>query len=98
MAFAQKRDLTKENLDKLIGLYDEYRAKQYEIFRQYNLVLEDPKLDEVYTDIEPLTKYRKYIENDLNGTPEYSSTTTIIKELRKMRDTYEQAVGNSRND
>jgi len=72
----------------------EYRDMQYKLFKQYNAVLEDPKFDTVYLNIEPLVNYRKYIEADLNGTPEHSSTTQIIKEFKKLLESYDYNVAN----
>jgi hypothetical protein len=88
MNIKKKTDITGNNLDELIRLYDKYRQMQYDIFKQYNLLLEDPRFDDLYMDITPLTHYRGYIEADLNGTPEHSSTTDIIKEFKKLKETY----------
>ena len=86
--FTKKKDMTASNLDKLITLYTEYRQMQYDIFKQYNLLLEDPQFDVLYIDISPLTHFRGYIENDMNGSDNHPSTTDIIKEFKKLRDTY----------
>ena len=86
--FAKSKDTTAQNLDRLISLYADYRQMQYDIFKQYNLLLEDPKFDSLYMDITPLTHFRGYIEDDLNGTEEHSSTTDIIKEFKKLKETY----------
>lgn len=86
--FASK-DESRENLEELINLTDKYREMQYRLFEQYNLVLEDPRFDVVYLNIEPIIKYRKYIETDLNGTEEHSSTTQIIKEFKKLLESYD---------
>lgn len=90
--FRNKGDSTRNNLLGLIRLYEEYRRMQYDIFKQYNLLLEDPKLDEIYLNLEPLVKYCKYLENDLNGTPDHSSSTEIIKELKKLDGIYMSSV------
>jgi len=86
--FNNKKDLTANNLDRLIDLYNDYRQMQYDILKQYNLLLEDPKFDDLYVDITPLTHYLGYIEEDLNGSKEHSSTTDIIKEFKKLKETY----------
>ena len=83
-----KKDITLSNLDELINLETKYRQMQYELLKQFNLLLEDPKFDELYMDITPLTHYRGYIEEDLNGSENHSSTTDIIKEFKKLQDTY----------
>lgn len=83
-----KKDITLSNLDELITLETKYRQMQYELLKQFNLLLEDPKFDELYMDITPLTHYRGYIEEDLNGSEKHSSTTDIIKEFKKLKDTY----------
>lgn len=80
------------NLEKLIELYDEYRQMQYDIFKQYNLCLEDPQYDFIYMDVSPLVKYRKYVEEDLNGTDGHSSTTEIIKEFKKLSEVYDSTL------
>lgn len=91
--FTKKKDTTANNLDKLISLYADYRQMQYDIFKQYNLLLEDPKFDELYMDITPLVHFRGYIEDDLNGVPEqHDSTTEIIKEFKKLKETYFNVV------
>lgn len=87
-----KTDPTKANLEKLIDLYDKYRQMQYDIFKQYNLCLEDPQYDSIYMSVEPLTKYRKYVEDDLNGTDKHSSTTEIIKEFKKLSELYDSTL------
>lgn len=84
----KKKDSTLSNLNKLIDLETQYRQMQYELLKQFNLLLEDPKFDELYMDITPLTHYRGYIEEDLNGSENHSSTTDIIKEFKKLQDTY----------
>ena len=58
MNIKKKTDITGNNLDELIRLYDKYRQMQYDIFKQYNLLLEDPRFDDLYMDITPLTHYR----------------------------------------
>ena len=85
------KDVSRNNLEHLIELYNEYRQMQYDIFKQYNLCLEDPKFDALYLDITCLEHFRGYIENDLNGTDNYSSTTEIIKDFRKLLDQYDTA-------
>lgn len=87
----KSKDPSKNNLLGLIDLYDQYRQLQYDIFKQYNLCLEDPKFDELYMDMNFLEHYRGYIENDLNGNENYSSTTEIIKDLKKFLEQYEAA-------
>lgn len=89
---SSKTDLTKANLEKLIDLYDKYRQMQYDIFKQYNMCLEDPQYDTIYLSVEPLTKYRKYLEDDLNGTDNHSSTTEIIKEFKKLSELYDSTL------
>ena len=84
----KKKDSTLSNLNKLIDLETQYRQMQYELLKQFNLLLEDPKFDELYMDITPLTHYRGYIEEDLNGSENHSITTDIIKEFKKLQDTY----------
>ena len=84
----KKKDSTLNNLNKLIDLETQYRQMQYELLKQFNLLLEDPKFDELYMDITPLTHYRGYIEEDLNGSENHSSTTDIIKEFKKLQDNY----------
>ena len=88
MSFKKKSDITRNNLNDLINLYVEYRQMQYDILKQYNLLLEDPKFDELYIDITPLTHFLGYIEEDLNGSKEHSSTTDIIKEFKKLKESY----------
>ena len=83
-----KKDTTLNNLNKLIDLETQYRQMQYELLKQFNLLLEDPKFDDLYMDITPLTHYRGYIEEDLNGSENHSSTTDIIKEFKKLKETY----------
>lgn len=90
--FNESKDQSRDNLSKLIDLYSQYRQSQYTLFEQYNLCLEDPKFDAIYMNIEPLVKYREYIEHDLNGTDEHSSTTQIIKEFKKLLDTYDATL------
>ena len=92
--FNELKDHSRENLSKLIDLYAQYRQAQYTLFEQYNLCLEDPKFDIIYTNIEPLVKYREYIEHDLNGIEGHSSTTQIIKEFKKLLETYDTAMKN----
>lgn len=87
------KDTSRNNLEKLIELYNQYRQMQYDIFKQYNLCLEDPKFDALYLDITCLEHFRGYIKNDLNGTDNYSSTTEIIKDFRKLLDQYDIANG-----
>ena len=87
-------DGSRNNLNKLIELCSQYREMQYTLFEQYNLVLEDPRFDTMYLDIEPIIKYRKYIETDLNGTENHSSTTQIIKEFKKLLESYDYNVEN----
>ena len=97
MKFKTKTDATEENLQKLIELYDTYRQMQYDIFKQYNLIMEDPILDELYIDLTTLTTFKGYIEDDLNGVPEKrSSTTEIIRDFKKFIETYKTAL-NSMN-
>ena len=88
MNFKKITDTSCHNLEELINLYDKYRQMQYDILKQYNLLLEDPKFDDLYVDITPLTHYLEYIEEDLNGSDKRSSTTDIIKEFRKLRESY----------
>ncbi len=90
--FNEAKDKSRANLDKLISLYDQYRQMEYTLFEQYNLCLEDPKFDTLYMNIEPLVKYRGYIENDLNGTESHSSTTQVIKEFKKLLESYDNAL------
>ena len=90
--FGSKANQTKTNLEKLIELYDKYRQMQYDIFKQYNLCLEDPQYDTIYLSVEPLTKYRKYVEEDLNGSEIRSSTTEIIKEFKKLSELYDSTL------
>lgn len=90
--FNEAKDNSRANLDKLISLYDQYRQMEYTLFEQYNLCLEDPKFDTLYMNIEPLVKYRGYIENDLNGTESHSSTTQVIKEFKKLLESYDNAL------
>ena len=92
--FKTPSDPSRKNLEDLISLYTAYRQMQYDIFKQYNLCLEDPKFDTVYLNIELLAHYRKYIEDDLNGTADRSSTTDIIKEFKKLLDSYDTALSN----
>ena len=92
--FSEAKDTSRANLDKLIELYDQYRQMEYTLFEQYNLCLEDPKFDTLYMNIEPLTKYRGYIEEDLNGSDTHSSTTQVIKEFKKLLETYDNALKN----
>lgn len=96
--FNEAKDSSRANLDKLISLYDQYRQMEYTLFEQYNLCLEDPKFDTLYMNIEPLVKYRGYIENDLNGTESHSSTTQVIKEFKKLLDSYDNALKNYENE
>lgn len=91
-------DTSRANLNTLIDLYDQYRQMQYDLFKQYNLCLEDPKFDTVYLNIEPLEHYRKYIEADLNGVEGHSSTTEIIKEFKKLLESYDSNLRNYNND
>lgn len=88
MKFRKNSDVTGNNLTELINLYVEYRQMQYDILKQYNLLLEDPRFDDLYVDITPLTHYLEYIEEDLNGSDKRSSTTDIIKEFKKLYDSY----------
>ena len=88
MSFRKKADTSCSNLEELIRLYDKYRQMQYDILKQYNLILEDPKFDELYVDITPLTHYLGYVEEDLNGSDKRSSTTDIIKEFKKLKESY----------
>lgn len=88
------KDISRDNLSTLIDLYDQYRQMQYDLFKQYNLCLEDPHFDTVYLNIEPLEHYRKYIEEDLNGTDNHSSTTEIIKEFKKLLESYDATLDN----
>lgn len=97
-SFKHKADSAQANLERLIDQYAEYRQMQYDIFKQYNLLLEDPKFDEIYMDITPLVNYRKYMENDLNGAPDRDSTTAIIKEFKKLLETYKQTSANFQNE
>jgi len=82
------KDVTLRNLDDLIDLEIQYRQMQYNLLKQFNLLLEDPKFDTLYMDITCLSHYRGYIEDDLNGTENHSSTTDIIKEFKKLKETY----------
>ena len=91
--FAAK-DKSRENLEQLIQMMSQYRDMQYKLFEQYNLVLEDPKFDIVYLDIDTIMKYRKYIESDLNGTEDHSSTTQIIKEFKQLLESYDYNIEN----
>lgn len=91
-------DESRANLSTLIDLYDQYRQMQYDLFKQYNLCLEDPRFDTVYLNIEPLEHYRKYIEADLNGTEDHSSTTEIIKEFKKLLESYDSNLRNYSTD
>lgn len=95
--FNEAKDASRANLDKLIELYDQYRQMEYTLFEQYNLCLEDPKFDTLYMNIEPLVKYRGYIENDLNGTESHSSTTQVIKEFKKLLETYDNTLKSYEN-
>lgn len=90
--FTESKDTSRANLDKLISLYDQYRQMEYTLFEQYNLCLEDPKFDSIYMNIEPLVKYRGYIETDLNGTDNHSSTTQVIKEFKQLLETYDNTL------
>ena len=92
--FNEIKDASRANISKLIELYDQYRQMEYTLFEQYNLCLEDPKFDTLYMNIEPLTKYRGYIEDDLNGTDTHSSTTQVIKEFKKLLESYDNALKN----
>lgn len=94
----KRKDETRENLDKLIDLYAKYRQMEYDLFKQYNLLLEDPKFDTLYISVDPLIHYRGYLENDLDGTPEHSSTTDIIKEFKKLRDLYDSTLESRKNN
>ena len=94
----KSKDPSHDNLQKLIDLYTSYRQMQYDIFKQYNLLLEDPKFDTVYLNIEPLIHYRKYVEDDLNGTEKHSSTTDIIKEFKKLLESYQINLKNFENN
>lgn len=98
MRHLRKKDETRENLNKLIDLYAEYRQMEYDLFKQYNLLLEDPKFDTLYISVDPLIHYRGYLENDLDGTPEHSSTTDIIKEFKKLRDLYDSTLESRKNN
>lgn len=91
--FAAK-DKSRENLEQLIQMMSQYRDMQYKLFEQYNLVLEDPKFDIVYLDIDTIMKYRKYIESDLNGIENHSSTTQIIKEFKQLLESYDYNIEN----
>lgn len=82
------KDTTLRNLNDLIELETQYRQMQYNLLEQFNLLLEDPKFDTLYMDITCLSHYRGYIEDDLNGTENHSSTTEIIKEFKKLKETY----------
>lgn len=93
-----KKDTTRENLTKLIDLYADYRQMEYDLFKQYNLLLEDPKFDTLYISVDPLIHYRGYLENDLDGTSEHSSTTDIIKEFKKLRDFYDSTLESQKNN
>ena len=88
MNFKKITDTSCSNLEELIRLYDKYRQMQYDILKQYNLLLEDPKFDDLYVDITPLTHYLGYVEEDLNGSDKRSSTTDIIKEFKKLKESY----------
>ena len=90
--FTETKDASRANLSKLIELYDQYRQMEYTLFEQYNLCLEDPKFDTIYLNIEPLVKYRGYIETDLNGTENHSSTTQVIKEFKQLLETYDNTL------
>ena len=90
--FTESKDHSRDNLNKLIELYSQYRQAQYTLFEQYNLCLEDPKFDTIYLNIEPLEKYREYIEHDLNGAENHSSTTQIIKEFKKLLEVYDSTL------
>lgn len=92
--FNEIKDASRANISKLIELYDQYRQMEYALFEQYNRCLEDPKFDELYMNIEPLTKYRAYIEKDLNGTEDHASTTQVIKEFKKLLESYDSALKN----
>ena len=91
------KDKSRDNLEKLIEMMSLYRDMQYRLFEQYNLVLEDPKFDTVYLNIETIMKYRKYIESDLNGTQDHSSTTQIIKEFKQLLESYDYNLKNYHN-
>ena len=90
--FSETKDPSRANLEKLVELYSQYRQMEYTLFEQYNLCLEDPRFDMVYLNIEPLIKYRAYIETDLNGTDTHSSTTQVIKEFKQLLDTYDSTL------
>ena len=85
------KDITRNNLAELIDQYIRYRQAQYDLFKQYNLCLQDPRFDSLYLDITCLEHYRSYIENDLNGAENYSSTTEIIKSFKKLLEQYDIA-------
>ena len=95
--FNETKDSSRANLDKLISLYDQYRQMEYTLFEQYNLCLEDPKFDTIYLNIEPLVKYRGYIEKDLNGSSDHSSTTQVIKEFKQLLETYDNTLKSYEN-
>ena len=97
MKVSSKRDVSRNNLEELINQMAAYRDMQHKLSKQYDLVLEDPKFDSVYLNIEPLMAYKKYIEADLNGTSEHSSTTQIIKEFKKLLESYDYNVENYKN-
>lgn len=97
MKFSSKGDVSRSNLKELIDQMAAYRDMQHKLSKQYDLVLEDPKFDTVYLNIEPLMTYKKYIEADLNGTAEHSSTTQIIKEFKKLLESYDYNVENYQN-
>lgn len=82
-----------DNLRHLTDLYMQYRDLQYTLIEQYDKVLEDPRYDELYLDMTPVTKYRKYIEEDINGTSGCVNTTTIIKEFIQLQRQFEIAAG-----
>lgn len=86
------KDETRKNLEDLIELYTTYRQMQYDIFKQFDKLLEDPRFDTMYVSIEPLEHYRSYVEDDLNGTQNHSSTTAIIKEFKSLLSTYDTAT------
>lgn len=95
--FSESKDHSRDNLNKLIELYAEYRQMEYTLFEQYNLCLEDPKFDTIYLNIEPLVKYRGYIEKDLNGSGDHSSTTQVIKEFKQLLETYDNTLKSYEN-
>ena len=92
--FGEERDPSRANIVKLIDFETQYRQMQYSLLEQFNLCLQDPKLDSLYMDTDTLMKYRGYIESDLNGTAEHSSTTQIIKEFKKLLENYDNALNN----